>query len=172
MTAALAGTGAGGHTAVVAELGSVFEDEGEDEGPRGADLRVSVEVPRAALGGTLRAPVPARIAVDGQLVERAVLEGDEPGRIVLHLPEQLPERAMLRLRGQGGVCSEGRAGDLLVVVELVDRPPRDDEEITYAAPAVATRSGNEGTDVTWWVLLALALAGGGVLLALGLGCAP
>ena len=73
-------------------LGNVFADD--DERPRGPDLRVSVEVPRAALGASLHAPVPSRIAVDGELVERAVLEGDDPACVVLHLPEQLPEGAV------------------------------------------------------------------------------
>lgn len=131
------------------------------------DLRVSVEVPRAALGATLHAPVPARIAVDGELVERAVLEGEVPGQIVLHLPEQLPARALLRLRGQGGMAPDAAPGDLLVLVELVDRPPRDDERIIRNA-TVARSSGEDvaGTDVTWWWLLALAVVGGGVLVVL------
>lgn len=149
----------------MAELGSVFEDDG-DTGPRGPDLRVSVEVPRAALGATFHAPVPARIAVDGELVERAVLEGDVPGQVVLHLPAQLPARALLRLRGQGGLAPDAAPGDLLVLVELVDRPPREDERIIRSAAMV--RAGDDGPtmDVTWWVLLALAVLGGGVLIVL------
>lgn len=157
----------------MAELGSVFEDEGDDDRPRGPDLRVSVEVPRAALGATLRAPVPARIAAEGELIERAVLDGDEPGRVVLHLAEELPERTVLRLRGQGGVHPEGRPGDLLVVVELVDRAPRDDEDIIRTPATMAARAEDalamvEGVDVTWWVLLALAAVGVGVLVVLAL----
>ncbi len=149
------------------ELGSVFE---ADDGPRGPDLRVTVEVPRAALGAGFRAPVPERLAADGELVERMMLGDDEPGFVVLHLPEQLPDRALLRLRGQGGVGAEGQgAGDLLVLVELVDRAPRGDERILRSALAhrepetVATR---EGDDVTWWLLGGLALLGAGVLAAL------
>jgi hypothetical protein len=149
----------------VTELGSVFENAG-DPRPRGLDLRVSVEVPRAALGATLHAPVPERIAVDGELVERAVLEGDEPGRIILHLPEQLLPRTVLRLRGQGGVAPDAQPGDLLVLVELVDRPPRDDERIVRGALVRAEQDATPTTDVTWWWLLGLALLGGGVLVAL------
>lgn len=151
----------------MAELGSVFEDD-SDAGPRGPDLRVSVEVPRAALGATFHAPVPARIAVDGELVERAVLEGDVPGQVVLHLPEQLPERALLRLRGQGGLAPDAAPGDLLVLVELVDRPAREDERIIRNPAAMMVRASDDGPtmDVTWWVLLALALLGGGVLIVL------
>src|SRR5690606_41579149 len=110
-------------TARVAELGSVFEDESDD--PRGPDLRVTVEVPRAALGASIRVPVPRRLAHEGDLVERAVLDHGDPDRVALHLPEELAPRTMLRLRGQGGVHPSGRAGDLQIVVELVDRSPRD-----------------------------------------------
>jgi hypothetical protein len=143
------------------QLGSVFEDV-DDSRPRGPDLRVSVEVPRAALGATLYAPVPARIAVEGELVERAVLEGEEPGRVVLHLPEQLPARALLRLRGQGGLAPDGQPGDLLVLVELVDRAPRDDERIVRSAVAQADDD-TPTTDVTLWWLLGLAVLGVAVL---------
>jgi hypothetical protein len=149
----------------VTELGSVFEQV--DPRRRGPDLRVSVEVPRAALGATLYAPVPERIAVDGELVERAVLEGEEPGRIVLHLPEQLAPRTLLRLRGQGGIAPEAQPGDLLVLVELVDRSPRDDERIVRGV-SVQPSDHAATTDVTWWWLLGLALLGGGVLVALAL----
>lgn len=151
----------------MAELGSVFA--GDDQ-PRGPDLKVTVEVPRAALGASLRAPVPERLAVAGELIERVVVGHDEPGYVELHLPEQLPDRAMLRLRGHGGAGAEGqRAGDLLVVVELVDRPPRADERITRPAlvaraPADAAVLG--GVDRTWWVLVALAVLGAAVLAAL------
>lgn len=159
----------------MAELGSVFEDPGE--GPRGPDLRVSVEVPRAALGASLRAPVPRRIAAEGELVERVTVPGQDPDSVELHLPEELPARTMLRLRGQGGRPpepkegedeGEGQAGDLMVVVELVDRPPRDDEIITRSPTALAQRGDAElattdGRDMTLWLLLALALIGGGVV---------
>jgi hypothetical protein len=152
----------------VGELGSVFEaDDGQ---PRGPDLRVTVEVPRAALGASFVAPVPMRLAADGELIERAVLGDDEPGLITLHLPEALPEGAVLRLRGQGGRRADAeQPGDLFVVIELVDRAPRAAERILRSAVArrepgsVATR---EGTDVTWLLLGGLALLCGGVLAAL------
>lgn len=156
------------YNAAVAELGSVFEDEEEDS-PRGPDLRVSVEVPRVALGASLRAPVPPRIAAEGDLVERAVTDGADPNSVELHLPEELAPRTMLRLRGQGGVHPEGRPGDLLVLVELVDRAPRADEVITRPSSALAPSPGNaldpDGRDITLWILLGLALlAGGGIAL--------
>jgi hypothetical protein len=54
-----------------------------------------------------------------------------------------------------------------VLVELVDRSPRDDERIVRSAVVRADDSGPT-TDVTWWWLLGLALLGGGVLVALAL----
>ena len=158
----------------MAELGSVFDDHGDaDERPRGPDLRVTVEVPRAALGASLRAPVPTRIAADGDLVERVILDPEDPERVALHLPDQLPARAVLRLRGQGGVREDGRPGDLMVVVQLVDRPPRDDESITREVSVPSVRSEGAvatlaGVDVTWWVLLAIGVIGGGVLVAIAI----
>jgi hypothetical protein len=148
----------------VAELGSVFE--AEDGSPRGPDLRVTVEVPRAALGATLRAPVPQRIAADGDLVERAVVGDDDPETIELHLPDSLPEGAVLRLRGQGGVGPRegGRAGDLMVVVELVDRPPRPDETIVTRALAQHDDREVATVDPARLILIALVLAGAGVVL--------
>jgi hypothetical protein len=148
-------------------LGSVFADDG-DERPRGPDLRVSVEVPRAALGASLHAPVPPRIAADGELVERAVLEGDDPACVVLHLPEHLPERAVLRLRGQGGVLQGGQPGDLFVKVELVDRPPRDGERIVRSEIVRPELPTENVIDTTWWWLLGLAAFGAAVLVAVAL----
>jgi hypothetical protein len=134
------------------QLGNVFEalDEGT---PRGPDLRVSVEVPRAALGGSLHARVPPRLAHEGTLVERA---GAEQDHVVLHLPASLPPGAVLRLRGQGGVREDGQPGDLYVVIELVERAPRPDERVLHenvVGPTLATSS----STLTWLILLAFAL---------------
>ena len=111
--------------------------------------------------------MPRRIAAEGNLVERAVSPGDEdPDRIELHLPEQLSPRTMLRLRGQGGVHPDGLSGDLLVVVEIVDRPPRDDELVVRAPVDIVAADPTSlelAQDMTWWVLLGLALIGGGVV---------
>lgn len=135
------------------QLGSVFDgiDEG---GPRGPDLRVSVEVPRAALGGSLHARIPPRLAHEGTLVERAGADVDE--YVVLHLPPTLPAGAVLRLRGQGGIREQGQPGDLFVAVELVDRAPRPDErvEVNVVSPTLAAPS----STLTWLILLAIALA--------------
>lgn len=151
---------------MTSELGNVFADD--DPRPKGPDLHVSVEVPRIALGATLHAPVPSRIAADGDLVERAVLEGDDPDCVVLHLPEQLPDRAVLRLRGQGGVTQDGRPGDLFVKIELVDRPPRDGERIVRSELAPSGPASQDTIDTTWYWLLGLALLAGGVLVTLAL----
>lgn len=150
------------------ELGSVFE--ADDGRPRGPDLRVTVEVPRAALGASFIAPVPVRIAADGELIERTVLGDEDPGTVTLHLPESLPKGAVLRLRAQGGRRAEGeQPGDLFVVIELVDRPPRGAERIlrsTLARRESASVATRDGTDVTWWLLGGLALLCGGALAAL------
>ena len=156
------------------ELGSVFEQE-DPGAPRGPDLHVSVEVPRAALGHTLRARIPRRLASEGELVDRASPEegGDEDPEVVrIHLPEGLPDRAMLKLRGQGGVAElvEGRPGDLHVLCELVDRPPRAEEVLSEAAAlrSSGTDLAQRGPDLTWWLLIGLALVGAAVLAVLAL----
>lgn len=145
----------------MAGLGNVF-DALEGDGVRGADLRVSVEVPRAALGHGFRAPVPPRLAADDDIVDRVRSEVD-PEHVVLYLPKQLPDGAVLRLRGQGGAPrAEGeRAGDLYVSVALVERPARPGELIPRAlarAESADLAETGGGSDVTMWVLLAIAVA--------------
>lgn len=135
----------------MAGLGSIYEADGQTVS--GPDLRVTAEVPRAALGQGVRVRIPRRLAADGELVDRVHDEAD-PDRVVLHLPEQLPAGAMLRLRGQGGVHDQGRPGDLFVVIELVDRPPEADELISAGASLVSTSGGR---DMTWPILAVLAL---------------
>lgn len=140
------------------QLGNVFE--GFDEGRvRGPDLRVSVEVPRAALGGSLRVAVPLRLAHEGDLVERAI-EPSDPEHLVLHLPASLPAGAVLRLRGQGGVRDQAAPGDLFVAIELVDRAPRPDEQVV-SPPSTLTAA--PSTTLTWLILLGFALAAAATL---------
>ncbi|NVB38913.1 hypothetical protein G6O69_13810 [Pseudenhygromyxa sp. WMMC2535] len=157
------------------ELGSIFEAAQaelgqEDEAAGGVDLRVSIEVPRAALGHGVRVRVPQRLAGGGDLVER-VIDAADPERVIVHLPEQLPAGAVLRLRGQGASAAPGGpAGDLFLAVTLVDRPLEGDELIPNEA-ALAAREGADldrvgGRDVTWLVLMALALVAAIVLLVL------
>jgi hypothetical protein len=141
----------------VTRLGNVFESFESDQ-PRGPDLRVSVEVPRAALGGSLRVAVPQRLAADGDLVERASDPAD-PEHLLLHLPTSLPEGAVLRLRGQGGVLASGQPGDLFVALELVERPMRADEGIPGGGgddrPSFESIPPSAG--LTWLILLGLAM---------------
>jgi hypothetical protein len=104
-------------------LGNVFDAVApEGDVPRGPDLAVSVEVPRSALGraGGFHVDVPAVLSAGGVEVARAIdPDATEPG-IRLHLAATLPDRATLRLRGQGGVCPGGTPGDLLVTITVVD----------------------------------------------------
>ena len=149
----------------MAELGSVFDEDGD--GPRGPDLRIVVEVPRAALGNTLSTRVPRRLAADGDLVDRVIDETlEDPEMLLVHLPDTLPDRAGLRLRSQGGIGPDGgRPGDLHVVCELVDRPPHPGEVIvrSIAHRAEAGVTPADGPDVTWYLLGALAIIGAVVL---------
>ncbi|GEM_PF-1268857 len=162
-------------------LGSVF-DEGEagaeggaDPGLRGPDLRVTVEIPRRGLGHGIRARVPLRMAADGDLVER-VSDPEHPQRVLVHLPADLPEGAVLRLRGQGGVPPAPpdsgdsgvgpapRAGDLYIVVQLVDREPEPGELVeTPGGPREVDPESGEGRDVTGMVLMGMVLMAAAVL---------
>ncbi len=138
------------------QLGNVFEPF-ESGQPRGPDLRVSIEVPRQALGGSLRVRVPARLAAGDDLVERACDPGDRES-VILHLPASLPAGAVLRLRGQGGVHSSGLPGDLFVAVELVERPMRAEEWV--AGGSASFESARGSATLTWLLLLGFALAAG------------
>jgi hypothetical protein len=148
----------------VTQLGSVFEGFESDQ-PRGPDLRVSIEVPRAALGGPLRARVPLRMAADGDLVERASTAGD-PEHVVLHLPTSLPAGAVLRLRGQGGVITGRQPGDLFVAIELVERDMTPDERVPgWSSPSLEPAEAGSAT-LTWLILLGLAFLAATAVLVL------
>ncbi|MFV8752499.1 hypothetical protein ACNOYE_18285 [Nannocystaceae bacterium ST9] len=148
----------------MARLGNVFESL-ESDLPRGPDLRISVEVPRVALGGSLRTRVPRRLAAAGELVERASDAGD-PEHLTLHLPSSLPAGAVLRLRGQGGVLANGQPGDLFVAIELVDRAPRSDEQIEVSTSGSASEPERGSATLTWLILLGFALVAATTLIAL------
>lgn len=132
-------------------LGNIFdgleEGKGEEESApsRGPDLRVEVEIPRNFLGDPdgIIADVPRDVPQGDTTVRRHVGPGDDPEGVRLHLPETLPDRATLRLRGQGGVEDGGRPGDLYVTVKVV---------APVVAPLVqATRR--------WWIVaVAVAVA--------------
>lgn len=137
------------------QLGNVFESFESDQ-PRGPDLRVSVEVPRAALGGSLRVRVPLRLAADGELVERAS-EPADPEHLTLHLPASLPAGAVLRLRGQGGRHPSGQPGDLFVALELVERPIGAQERVSGGSAPPSLESVMPSGSLTWLILLGFAL---------------
>lgn len=102
----------------MADLGSIFEGEGD--GPRGRDLRVTVRVPRAAPQGEVRVRVPLDVAAEGGYVRRADPHGDGE-TVTLRLPQPVPDGAVLRLRGMGEVPPGpgGTAGDLYIALEPV-----------------------------------------------------
>lgn len=100
-------------------LGNIFEPV--TEGPRGPDLKFLARVPRRALGrpGGISVRVPAHLPTDTGLVPRARSGHDDRDSVQLHLPEDLPKGAILRLRGQGGVLEGAAPGDLYVQVEVL-----------------------------------------------------
>ncbi len=103
----------------MAELGSIFEEQGD--GPRGRDLRVTVRVPRSAPHGEVRVRVPLEVAAEGGYVRRADPHGDGE-TLTLRLPDPIPPGAVLRLRGLGALApaAGGAPGDLYVELEPVD----------------------------------------------------
>jgi hypothetical protein len=117
----------------MAKLANIYDaidpgDAGGDGGGRGADLRVTVEVPRAALGSDEAFFADVPLTVDGQ--RRADPHGDG-AKVPLNLPASVPEGATLRLRGLGALgpgapAAEGikRAGDLYVRLTVVNGPWR------------------------------------------------
>ena len=101
-------------------IGSVLEPSG-GEGLRGPDLYFVARVPPKALGNRegYCVKVPRKLDHDGNKVTRASTPHDEGDKVRLHLPPQVPEGAVLRLRGQGGLVEGGSPGDLLLEIELV-----------------------------------------------------
>lgn len=145
----------------MSSLGSVFEDE--EAGASGPDLRVSIDVPRGALGNGLRARVPTRLAADGDLIER-VVDPEDPERVLVFLPDTVEEGAVLRLRRQGGRRGDGPPGDLYLKLQFVDRRAEPDELVACGdAPGLGSSVRARGRDLTWWVLLALAAAATGAV---------
>lgn len=122
-------------------LGNILEPDSDR--PKGPDLRVKVQVPRSALGreGGALVGVPAEIEHDGRPIARAASPHDERGKVRLHLPAEIPEGAVLRLRGQGGRREGGVPGDLFVEVEVVPDPR------------------------PWWILVLVAALAAGVAVA-------
>ena len=108
-------------------LGSIFD--GVEEGApqkRGPDLRWEVQVPRSALGARhgVSVHVPRQIPHPGGVATRATSERDDADRIRLHLPENLRDGSVLKLRQQGGQRPDGAPGDLYLESRVVERPRR------------------------------------------------
>lgn len=161
-------------------IGNVFDATRPDPAaPRGPDLAVAVEVPRKRLGRSCTVHIPERLDLDGALVERARSPHDDhPGAITLHLPEGLPEGAVLRLRGQGGVGGEGSVpGDLYVRITVVDREPTaeegddedDDDPGARDDASTPTRVATDQRGGAGMLLIAIGLVLALILLAMLLG---
>jgi hypothetical protein len=124
-------------------LGNVFDAVAPAaDVPRGPDLAVSVEVPRSALGRAdgFLVDVPAVLPAEGALVARALDPQAREAGVRLHLARTLPDRATLRLRGQGGVHPQGTPGDLLVTITVREDPPWPSGRVRIAI-AVAIAAG-------------------------------
>lgn len=133
-------------------LGSIFAEP--TTGDRGPDIRVTVEVPRGALGDPdgYAASVPETFEQDGEIIRRVRGPGDPAGKIILRLPEDVRAGTTLRLRGQGGARKGCPSGDLYLRVELVD--------VALEAPRAnaAAEAGDAGVGLTFVFILA-AIAG-------------
>jgi hypothetical protein len=106
-------------------LGNVLEPDPAHAGkPRGIDLHVEIEVPPSALGDPdgYAAKLSLRVPHAGERTQRFALPGEEEF-LRLHLPESLPEGAVLRLRRQGGVCEGGVPGDLFAKIKVSETAP-------------------------------------------------
>ena len=135
----------------MAELGSIFEPEGE--GPRGRDVRVRVRCPAWALGDPegVELEVPAAVEIDGERVARTRSGFDAGERIRVNLPDGFPDGGTLRLRGQGETpAGGGRAGDLLVTVAI--------DEAARVRPEAGRGPAGASGGAMVWVALALAAA--------------
>lgn len=124
-----------GYTTAV-ELGSIYTQSENQAGKRGRDLHADVEVPAWALGHPegVDVDVPEVLPCDGQQVRRACLHGLD---LTVHLPEQFPDGAALRMRGEGE-ASAGPNGDLYLHMKI-DRTqkkmPRVADQTTASGPS-------------------------------------
>jgi hypothetical protein len=107
----------------VEQIGSVFEQVAP--GPRGQDLRTSVEVSRRALGAKdgVFVALPRELQAAEGMARWTPREGDPPGGVRLQLSPSFPAGGVIRLRGQGAAATrEGSPGDLYVEVHVVEQP--------------------------------------------------
>jgi hypothetical protein len=157
-----------------AGLGNIFDAvEGEASGPRGRDLIHTVELPQSALGspGGQLVPIPEKIVYAGERVRRLTDLDPEPGWVHLHLAEDFPEGAALKLRGQGEPKQGGQAGDLILKVrfnpEAPVRLPPGPALVATAPGASGVPALAENSNAIFWGILLVTLAGVGIALAIG-----
>jgi len=134
------------------------------DAPRGRDLQLDATVERHLLGqeGGFELRLPLEVELDGERVQRVPSPPHHDERVRLHLPSTVPEGAVLRLRGQGEPCPQGRAGDLYLTLRWAST--RSSPASGSISPTAPTAAGPTRALPVW----ALALVG---LLSLGLGAA-
>lgn len=143
------------------ELGSVFDGEASASS-KARDLRWEVGVPPHALGQGqgVWVDIPDKLPLRQQPEERAprqIRDDDPPGQILLHLPENLPSGATLRLRGQGEAGQDRAAGDLYLTIRL--DPAAKVTALARRGPdAMAPFDAFAGATKWWWLIL-VAIAG-------------
>lgn len=134
------------------ELGSIFEGTEGERGAKGPDLRVKADVPRRWLERSegVLIDVPDRVPFAEGTVPRRRGPDDPRGAVRLHLSPQLGERAMLRLRGQGGEHPEsGLPGDLLVEITVVEGGGDERRRWLVIVLAVAVAGAAAGAYALW-----------------------
>jgi len=132
--------------------------------PKGADLRAQVQVPPSALGleGGVWVRVPRELPGGGLRHRRVEVPGEPGDRLLLHLPDGLPDGAILRLGARGAAAEGERPGDLLVKVEVREGALDGTWIGAASAPLVPGR-----VNALVWAAVALGLALLGVALWAG-----
>ncbi|MFH1469744.1 MAG: hypothetical protein ABIO70_35485 [Pseudomonadota bacterium] len=151
----------------MAQLGSVFPEEDRLRA-KGADLHWAVQVPPAALGHAEGAwvRVPRELPGGGARHRRVEAPGEPGEKVLLRLPEGLPDGAVLRLRARGAAGEGQRPGDLLVRVEVREGPLNDTWlGLAEVGADIAVPGGGFGAALWIGVGLVLALFGLALLLA-------
>ncbi len=144
----------------MAKLGSIYGSDGP--GPKGQDLHCEVQVPPAAVGHApgCRVQIPRELPGGGLRHTRAAVAGVVGDELVLHLPQGMPDGAVLRLRGHGAAKEGERAGDLLIAVRI--RPQPADGRYLGLVDLHRSRA---PVDTRLWVAVAVGLAMAAALIA-------
>lgn len=147
----------------VAQLGSIFDDDAADDGPRGRDLRTEVTIPAWSMGHPdgYAVAVPIELPIDDETAHRTPSPHDDGEHITLRLPESFPDGGTLRLRGQGERGPTGRVGDLLVTVRIDET-----DAIARVLPSSLAQSSSPNKTVIIGVTVALAALAAAVYAAL------